>query len=445
MEDFAEALSIESVHAHEQSSSKSPTPRRVRRYWLPVAIGLVVLFPCLFVFGSALQDIVPVIVSMPSTASESDQKKFSQLKYGQKWICIPKGVRGKELEPLKLLEFGANYLRTENHNLSDKDLKYITCLPLKVLNLSETKVSNEGLRKIAEMKTLESLVLDDCERISDKGVSYLEENTQIIAISLRGTGITSEAARSLSKMPNLRMVDVGRTAADNESVALLQNLRYLRVAGFAGSGITGDAFYHFRKFPDLRILDLSSLNLKDEDFAAFSKMTLNGMIINNNPGLTDATIAYLDKIDHFRYLSVFGCDKISLVALLKFLVDTNCKSDSQYFQYFNLPESLEKDHWGFYCDPDYYEYKHSAFLNQYGPDYNYHFDREPEWLAKLRVYSQDPKITSQLSPEQLRKLKELSTIWLNRGSLTTEEVMMKIEIGDGIKELRQTPVFDITQ
>ena len=79
---------------------------------------------------------------------------------------------------------------------------------VKLLDLSGTQVTDEGLAKLKGLKGLETLNLNDTG-ITDEGLTHLEELKSLTDLRLANTNITNEGLTNLvDKLPNLKALDV---------------------------------------------------------------------------------------------------------------------------------------------------------------------------------------------------------------------------------------------
>ncbi len=76
------------------------------------------------------------------------------------------------------------------------------------LNLSSNTITDEGLREIATLPRLESLMLTMCPNLSDAGVAHLEKLMHVHTLGLPSKAITQESIDILRRMPMLTEVYV---------------------------------------------------------------------------------------------------------------------------------------------------------------------------------------------------------------------------------------------
>jgi hypothetical protein len=128
----------------------------------------------------------------------------------------------------------------------DDDCALLAGLPgLRAVNLTESKVTDEGLKQLSEVLTLESLVLSGTEitdaglqrisalvdlkeldlsltLVSDDGLPRLTGLKALEELRLCATGVSEEGIVSLLKLQNLKFLDLAETAVSEEGLAVLQ-------------------------------------------------------------------------------------------------------------------------------------------------------------------------------------------------------------------------------
>ena len=103
-----------------------------------------------------------------------------------------------------------NYFLEANFSLSEKELtnnSIETLLQIKKqliwLNLTDSNVSDDNLKKIGELERLMKLNLSKT-KISDKGLSHLEKLEKLESLNLFRTKVSNELINIIPKLPNLK-------------------------------------------------------------------------------------------------------------------------------------------------------------------------------------------------------------------------------------------------
>jgi len=121
-----------------------------------------------------------------------------------------------------------NYFLEANFSLSEKELtnnSIETLLQIKKqliwLNLTDSNVSDDNLKKIAELERLMKLNLSKT-KISDKGLSYLEKLEKLESLNLFRTKVSNELINVIPKFPNLKRLYLSESNATEGIVSQLK-------------------------------------------------------------------------------------------------------------------------------------------------------------------------------------------------------------------------------
>ncbi len=128
---------------------------------------------------------------------------------------------------LDYLDFDSGWA-SEESKLTNSGLRNLSQLNLPKLEMIMlghcNKITDEGIKYLAQIKTLKYLSLAACPQITDTGLSYLASSTSIETIDLRGcSGITDRGLGNLKRVPKLKEVLLG--GCTNISQAGIEELR----------------------------------------------------------------------------------------------------------------------------------------------------------------------------------------------------------------------------
>jgi hypothetical protein len=121
----------------------------------------------------------------------------------------------------------------------DEWTSHLCKLPLRRLRLQNTKATGATIKEIAQIKTLEYLMLDgsdidgkslaplrdlkklkqlsiDGESIDDKAISFVADLPQIAVLLLSNTNISDESIATLSRCQKLELLAIGKTKISKE-------------------------------------------------------------------------------------------------------------------------------------------------------------------------------------------------------------------------------------
>lgn len=200
------------------------------------------------------------------------------------------------------------YLVLDDTKVSDRGLAYVADLPLEILQLSNTKITNTGLSQIGRMHIMVNLTLTGCRGVDNKGIAALSKLRCLRGLDLSGTGINSGCARDLvklkmltslvlhgtdfddeglktiSSLKELYQIDLSRTKVTSAGIKYLSNLPALYKLSLAYDQIDDSVLPHLLALKSLRHLELSGTHISDRAFVALAKM----------PQLEQLTIANCD-------------------------------------------------------------------------------------------------------------------------------------------------------
>jgi len=197
-------------------------------------------------------------------------------------------ANGKDLVSLNL---------AGNDLIDDKGLNAISGLPkLKHLNISGTSCRGNGL---AAMTSLETLVLPS--HVSDAVFDHIEDLIQLRRLDVSGSKITDEGAKRLSRLKNLESLNLSGTKITDEGVRALASLNQLRELNFSDTGVTGRGVDGIQ---NLRSLTLSGSRLKHDGLVAICSMRGLQHLDISNTRLPDEGLALIANLTTLNSLNL---------------------------------------------------------------------------------------------------------------------------------------------
>ncbi|QNF34965.1 ribonuclease inhibitor [Adhaeribacter swui] len=108
-------------------------------------------------------------------------------------------------------------------NFSDGDMALLTELSENIvwLDMSETKISNNGLAQLKNFKNLTRLSLDQTT-ISDAAIPFIKNLSRLKYLNLYGTQVTDQGISQLADCKNLKSIYLWQTKVTAQGVAALQ-------------------------------------------------------------------------------------------------------------------------------------------------------------------------------------------------------------------------------
>lgn len=142
--------------------------------------------------------------------------------------------------------------------VNDAELLELTRLPaLRRLDLSHTRISDEGLLHLKPCKNIEHLDLFYAEQISDQGMNAIKEWRGLKHLNARGTRIADGTLAVISKLTALESLDLANTAITDTGLDHLVSLTRLKHLSLGRSRLSETATSVVRLLNTLESLDLS--------------------------------------------------------------------------------------------------------------------------------------------------------------------------------------------
>jgi Leucine-rich repeat (LRR) protein len=210
--------------------------------------------------------------------------------------------------------------------VSDMDIVELARMPdLKTVDLSLTRISDQGLRLLRTAPGIVDLNLYYAELITDDGLSAVRGWKHLKRINLRGTKITDKTLEMLTTVPTLEALDVGFaeiTDVGLDHLAVLPNLRELTIGG---NKLTDLGMQILRQLSQLTYLDLSgaqrtdsglwSITLTDAGLESVSALAeLRELRLNGTP-VSGRGLGRLKGLDKLERLHLQGCKRIGSTAV----------------------------------------------------------------------------------------------------------------------------------
>lgn len=230
------------INLLDQSRSKMQSARRSGRN-LPALVGLLILL------GLA----VALISWIFMPASRADEPNSSAVPVPEK-VNYKLGLQPKTYAPKGQLK------PTEDKNrfacftrLDKKTLQTMQEQSIAEISMEGTKVKNSDLKKLAGLKSIYMLDLQDSTGFSKKGLRALK-NSSLKRLYLDGAGINDKWISTIIELPVVFLSVMGNKLSDESIETLSQNttLRYLKFEAESNSKKIQDAFRtgHWMRLPE---------------------------------------------------------------------------------------------------------------------------------------------------------------------------------------------------
>ncbi len=142
--------------------------------------------------------------------------------------------------------------------VNDSELLDLAALPgLERLDLSHTRISDEGLLYLRPAKRIRELNLLYAEQITDQGMNAIKQWSDLRRLNVRGTRIGDGTMAVASGLPQIESLDVTGTAITENGLDNLIPLVKLKRLEMGRNRLREDALVVLRLVTDLEWLDLS--------------------------------------------------------------------------------------------------------------------------------------------------------------------------------------------
>lgn len=194
------------------------------------------------------------------------------------------GVR--HLAPLTRLKSLA-LMSTE---VDGSSLRHLTnCRDLSELTLTSTPFNDDGMEILGAFQSLELLRLDDTD-ITDEGMVVLDQLHQIAILNLQGSLVSDVGLRHIAHLNGLLELYVGGTIPIDRTVY--------------ESPISDKGLVHLKNLTEMRILHLNDTQITDAGVASLKNMKFLRELNVADTFLTDACLGQLKKLTALREIMV---------------------------------------------------------------------------------------------------------------------------------------------
>ncbi len=142
--------------------------------------------------------------------------------------------------------------------VNDSELLELLAYPkLRKLDLSHTRIGDEGLLHLRPARGIEDLNLFYAEQITDQGLNAIKQWRGLKRLDVRGTRVADGALAVAGQLPALESLDVANTAITDSGLDNLVSLTRLKHLAIGRSRLGDSAAASIRFLNTLESLDLS--------------------------------------------------------------------------------------------------------------------------------------------------------------------------------------------
>ncbi len=194
------------------------------------------------------------------------------------------------LKDIRRIDFRVEDGVAKQEDISDKSCIFLRRLPLRWLGMATTNITDEGLKELAEIQSLNYLDLTDT-KISDAGLRYIEA-LPIDTLYLNNTAVTDAGIPSLLKMKRLQRIFLTGTHITDKALQALGAKPLERLA--IGDGEVSDkGLEEFgRKNHSLKWLDVDRVRaITSTGIRSIRHLPLRQLFLTDCKGIDDETAA----------------------------------------------------------------------------------------------------------------------------------------------------------
>lgn len=199
---------------------------------------------------------------------------------------MPKGIRLlKRLESLTC------------QSATDADMAYLRGLDLRHLDLSNSQVTDTGLKLLGPLPALQTLSLESTNT-TGHGLRHLGELNQLFQLKLSNSQVTDAGLETLSHLPALQILALDGTKVSGEGLQHLQGLRHINHINLNNTSLMDAGLLHLGKVDNLEMLWINRTNVTDAGLQHLYGLKKLRIVLVNDTAVTDEGAAALRKALH---------------------------------------------------------------------------------------------------------------------------------------------------
>lgn len=172
------------------------------------------------------------------------------------------------------------------------------------LSIYDSDVTSVGLELIAELQDLEELILSGTT-VSTKGMKAVAKLRKLKSL-MPGRDVTNEGLEHLVDHPNIEWLDLQTCSITDAGVEHLHKLPQLKYLDISNQNIKAPGLMKLQGIKSLEHLHMRSAGLKDADLAAFSGIaSLKTLCLDFNDELTGSGFEKITGLDSLETLAIY--------------------------------------------------------------------------------------------------------------------------------------------
>jgi Leucine-rich repeat (LRR) protein len=190
---------------------------------------------------------------------------------------------------------------------TDSAMTHLAAMPaLRVLWLDTTNVTDAGLQRLSQSKSIERLCLHWLDKITDRGVAHLRNMAQLKGLDVMHASLSDVSLKLLATMPNIDYLTVPNTGFTDAGVAHLNKLtglKYLWVNCASNSPLTDESLRVVGQLPRLEKLHISGMGFTAKGVEHLFDLKALQVLSLSAPELDDSYLKQFAKLKSLRHLS----------------------------------------------------------------------------------------------------------------------------------------------
>jgi Leucine-rich repeat (LRR) protein len=155
--------------------------------------------------------------------------------------------------------------------VTDTDLRKLMTLPdLKYLDLSLTRITDQGMQEIRNLPGIVELNLHFAEYVTDEGLAAIKGWKRLKRLNVHGAKISDTTLDHISGIATLESVNVGSAMVTDVGLERLSGLPNLKELTMGGNEVGDAGLQALRQMPGLTYLDLAGRQGTDSNVWAIA-------------------------------------------------------------------------------------------------------------------------------------------------------------------------------
>lgn len=240
------------------------------------------------------------------------ENKIVERKHGRGTWYSPAGTKLTESHVQQFEALKVQRLSVAHTDVTDAQLERIAKLPLILLDIRDTKISNKGIQTICDKRPdLQALIVEKCPNIDSEGYRKIAELKNLHVLSLRDTNVSDADVEVLSTLKGLYLLYISHSPNITDAcIPHLLRMEDLYSVRFDQTKVTPKGINQLAPMKKLLFLGIGQLNITDENMPNFSN-NISMIDFHGNPISPEALRAKVLPLPELWYLDLRYCDKIN--------------------------------------------------------------------------------------------------------------------------------------